>query len=320
MILYAEHSFNASTFTARVVTCDARRPLLGGRRARSARSRARCTAAPTRPSCTSSTRSARPTAAEAWLDDGARREAQDHGLRAPGLQERRLAGADHEGGARHARSPSTTPHDLPRSTTRSRRRWIERKGIKPNLDYPSGPAYHLIGFDTEIFTPLFVAVAGHRLDRARHRAARGQRADPPAVGVRRPRRAPRAAGLSVRHPPGAARAKNGTFRTCRESWRSPPRCPSSRTPRPRSRPSCSELITSDRASARPCSRGSMPRAASAPAHRAAARAVPRPRRLRRRQRHLDPRGHRARRARRRRRAGDGRARGRPTSTTCSSPR
>jgi citrate synthase/2-methylcitrate synthase len=33
----------------------------------------------------------------------------------------------------------------------------EAKGIKPNLDYPSGPAYHLIGFDTEIFTPLFVA-------------------------------------------------------------------------------------------------------------------------------------------------------------------
>ena len=33
----------------------------------------------------------------------------------------------------------------------------ERKAIKPNLDYPSGPAYHLLGFDTEIFTPLFVA-------------------------------------------------------------------------------------------------------------------------------------------------------------------
>jgi len=31
------------------------------------------------------------------------------------------------------------------------------KNIKPNLDYPSGPAYHLIGFDTESFTPLFVA-------------------------------------------------------------------------------------------------------------------------------------------------------------------
>jgi 2-methylcitrate synthase/citrate synthase II len=33
----------------------------------------------------------------------------------------------------------------------------ERKNIKPNLDYPSGPAYSLIGFDTEMFTPLFVA-------------------------------------------------------------------------------------------------------------------------------------------------------------------
>ena len=36
--------------------------------ARSARSRVRCTAAPTRPSCTSSTRSARPTTSAPWLD------------------------------------------------------------------------------------------------------------------------------------------------------------------------------------------------------------------------------------------------------------
>ncbi|GAA1839821.1 bifunctional 2-methylcitrate synthase/citrate synthase [Agromyces salentinus] len=33
----------------------------------------------------------------------------------------------------------------------------ERKNIKPNLDYPAGPTYHLMGFDTETFTPLFVA-------------------------------------------------------------------------------------------------------------------------------------------------------------------
>ena len=35
--------------------------------------------------------------------------------------------------------------------------FIERKGIYPNLDYPSGPAYNLMGFDTHTFTPLFVA-------------------------------------------------------------------------------------------------------------------------------------------------------------------
>jgi citrate synthase len=34
--------------------------------------------------------------------------------------------------------------------------FVARKGIYPNLDYPSGPAYHL-GFDTLIFTPLFIA-------------------------------------------------------------------------------------------------------------------------------------------------------------------
>ena len=35
--------------------------------------------------------------------------------------------------------------------------FVGRKGIYPNLDYPSGPAYNLMGFDTLTFTPLFVA-------------------------------------------------------------------------------------------------------------------------------------------------------------------
>jgi citrate synthase len=33
----------------------------------------------------------------------------------------------------------------------------DAKGLYPNLDYPAGPAYHLIGFDTATFTPIFVA-------------------------------------------------------------------------------------------------------------------------------------------------------------------
>ena len=35
--------------------------------------------------------------------------------------------------------------------------FVSRKGIYPNLDYPSGPAYNLIGYDTLTFTPLFIA-------------------------------------------------------------------------------------------------------------------------------------------------------------------
>ena len=33
---------------------------------------------------------------------------------------------------------------------------IERKNIHPNVDYPTGPTYHLMGFDTAFFTPIFV--------------------------------------------------------------------------------------------------------------------------------------------------------------------
>ena len=32
----------------------------------------------------------------------------------------------------------------------------ESKGLYPNLDYATGPAYHLMGFDTPTFTPIFV--------------------------------------------------------------------------------------------------------------------------------------------------------------------
>ena len=33
---------------------------------------------------------------------------------------------------------------------------LERKDIHPNVDYPTGPLYHLMGFDTDFFTPIFV--------------------------------------------------------------------------------------------------------------------------------------------------------------------
>jgi len=33
---------------------------------------------------------------------------------------------------------------------------INSKDIHPNVDYPTGPTYHLMGFDTDFFTPIFV--------------------------------------------------------------------------------------------------------------------------------------------------------------------
>jgi len=33
---------------------------------------------------------------------------------------------------------------------------IKKKNIHPNVDFPTGPTYHLMGFDTDFFTPIFV--------------------------------------------------------------------------------------------------------------------------------------------------------------------
>ncbi|MGH3597978.1 MAG: citrate/2-methylcitrate synthase, partial [Mycobacterium sp.] len=53
------------------------------------------------------------------------------------------------------------------ATVRDGRRWLDiyrvletemfaATALKPNLDFPTGPAYYLMGFDIPIFTPLFV--------------------------------------------------------------------------------------------------------------------------------------------------------------------
>lgn len=33
---------------------------------------------------------------------------------------------------------------------------VDKKGIHPNLDFPAGPAYYMMGFDIDMFTPIFV--------------------------------------------------------------------------------------------------------------------------------------------------------------------
>ena len=33
---------------------------------------------------------------------------------------------------------------------------ISEKSIYPNLDFPAGPTYHMLGFPIDMFTPIFV--------------------------------------------------------------------------------------------------------------------------------------------------------------------
>lgn len=154
MILYAEHSFNASTFTARVITSTLsdiysavtgaigalKGPLHGGAN---------------EAVMVMFEEIGDPANAQSWLKEalaskrkvmGFGHRVYKHGdSRVPTMRaslERlvKLKGAD----------------DVLELYENLERAMLEEKGIHPNLDFPSGPAYHLMGFDTPMFTPIFV--------------------------------------------------------------------------------------------------------------------------------------------------------------------
>ena len=155
MILYAEHSFNASTFTARVIASTLsdlysavtgaigalKGPLHGG---------------------------ANEAVLHVFTEIG---PAENVGpwLDAALAEKRKIMGFGHRV---YKRGDSRVPtmkaaldtlvahYDRPDVAAlydALESQFVERKGIYPNLDYPSGPAYDLMGFDTLTFTPLFVA-------------------------------------------------------------------------------------------------------------------------------------------------------------------
>jgi 2-methylcitrate synthase len=155
MILYAEHSFNASTFTARVVTStlsDLYSAVVAAIGALKGALHGGANEAVMHifDEIGSADR------AEAWLD-------------AALAEKRKIMGFGHRvyknGDSRVPTMKAALDTllveydrpDLGALYTTLETAMDARKGIKPNLDYPSGPAYHLIGFDTELFTPLFVA-------------------------------------------------------------------------------------------------------------------------------------------------------------------
>ena len=155
MILYAEHSFNASTFTARVITSTLadlysavvgaigalKGPLHGGANEAVMHIFDEIQTA---------------DAAEAWLDTALAEK-----RKIMGFGHRVYKSGDSRVPTMKASLDTLVEYydrpDLLALYDALETAMTERKNILPNLDYPSGPAYHLIGFDTDMFTPLFVA-------------------------------------------------------------------------------------------------------------------------------------------------------------------
>lgn len=155
MVLYAEHSFNASTFTARVITstlADLHSAVVGAIGALKGPLHGGANEAVMHTFDEIGTADR----ADAWLDQALIEKRKIMGFghrvykngdsRVPTMQAamKRLIAEHHADDLLALYEALATGMDA-------------RKAIKPNLDYPSGPAYHLLGFDTLTFTPLFVA-------------------------------------------------------------------------------------------------------------------------------------------------------------------
>jgi len=154
LILYAEHSFNASTFATRVVASTRsdiysavtagigalKGPLHGG---------------------------ANEAVMHMLLEIGDPRRAE-RWLRKALADKRVVMGFGHRVyRSGDSRVPTMRKCMVDLADWRKDHRWVEiedvleqimvaEKGIYPNLDYPAGPAYYMMGFDIDLFTPIFV--------------------------------------------------------------------------------------------------------------------------------------------------------------------
>ena len=155
MILYAEHSFNASTFTARVVTSTLS-DLYSAVTAAVGALKGALHGGANEAVMVAFDEIKTADAAEAWLDAALaeKRKIMGFGHRVYKKGDSRVPTMKAALDTLVVEYDRTDLGDLYDSLEKA---MADRKGILPNLDYPSGPAYHLMGFDTLTFTPLFVA-------------------------------------------------------------------------------------------------------------------------------------------------------------------
>ncbi len=154
LILYAEHSFNASTFTSRVVASTEsdiysstvagigalKGPLHGGANEQVMLMMQEI---------------ADPASAEQWMLDAL-------------ASKRKVMGFGHRVYKKgDSRVPTMKKYALKMAEVTGESKWmemyeslekvmVEKKNIYPNLDFPAGPAYFMMGFEIDFFTPIFV--------------------------------------------------------------------------------------------------------------------------------------------------------------------
>ena len=155
LILYAEHGFNASTFTARTVT-STQADIHGAVTAAIAALKGPLHGGANEAVMHMLKEIGKPERALAWLS-----ERFDHRALVMGFGHRVYRNGD-------SRVPTMTRYMEKMADVTGEHDWIEierilaaemleKKNIHPNLDFPAGPAYYMMGFDIPMFTPIFVA-------------------------------------------------------------------------------------------------------------------------------------------------------------------
>ena len=159
MTLYAEHSFNASTFTARVITStlsDLYSAVVGGIGALKGSLHGGANEAVLHTFDEIGFGDDAAARSEAWLV-----RALEDKRKIMGFGHRVYKNGDSRVPTMKAALDALAKYydrpDVLDLYTGLETAMMSRKNIQPNLDYPSGPAYYLMGFDTLTFTPIFVA-------------------------------------------------------------------------------------------------------------------------------------------------------------------
>jgi citrate synthase len=154
LILYAEHEFNASTFTARVV-CSTESDLHSGIVAATGALKGRLHGGANEKVMDLLRAAGGPQTAERWIRDALARKERVMGfghrvyktgdLRARILKEFARKAAEATGQTRWEETA-----DIIESVMRG------EKNLLPNLDWPAGRLYHSLGLEVPIYTPIFV--------------------------------------------------------------------------------------------------------------------------------------------------------------------